>query len=374
MFRPAIQKTRVLVSLALMNLLLFAWAQNSKGIVNAPGYNFKIQASELMRDAMNVLKEVRYGKNPTFLDAVNDPNETGLVGPKFSHISTGEGDLDSKLTTLNPNFAAGMVELFMQANLSEGDKVAIALTGSMPGANLAVLSACKVMEIHPVIISSVGSSHWGATDPDFTWVDIEKILVENGVLTHKSVAASIGGKSDIGGGMSLIGREQIVNAIFRSEVPNFIESDFLSESINTRLKIYSSKLPLNEYSAYINVGGGAASIGNLAQAGEIKAGVSYPRDLKMMNKGNVLMKFSEAGIPVIHILNIRELCDSFGLEFAPVPFPPIGKGGLYSMEAYNFPITLTALFIAVGSLIGVSIHSHNQIVHQRDSYEPESIL
>ena len=46
---------------------------------------------------METLKSSYYGDKPIFLDAINDPNETGLVGPKFSHISTGEGDLDSKI-------------------------------------------------------------------------------------------------------------------------------------------------------------------------------------------------------------------------------------------------------------------------------------
>ena len=86
------------------------------------------------------------------------------------------------------------------------------------------------------------------------------------------------------------------------------------------------------------------------------------------------MQFASLGIPIIHILNIRELCEKYGVQFAPVPFPPIGKGKLFEVYAYNITVTLTALCIALGSLVGVAIHSHNQIAHQRDSYEPESIL
>ena len=198
--------------MAIVNLLLFLWASNSTGKIEAPGHEYKKQAANLMESAMTVLKETRYGQNPVFLDAINDPNETGLVGPKFSHISTGEGDLDSKLSTLNPNFAALIVEIFLEADLSKGDKVAVSFTGSMPGANLAVMSACQVMGITPYIVSSVGSYHWGATDPDFTWIDMEKILVSQDELTHQSIAVSYGGKSDAGGGMSPFGREQIDNA------------------------------------------------------------------------------------------------------------------------------------------------------------------
>ena len=374
MFRPAIQKTRVLVTLAIVNLLLFLWASNSTGKIEAPGHGYKKQAANLMKSAMIVLKETRYGENPVFLDAINDPNETGLVGPKFSHISTGEGDLDSKLSTLNPNFAALIVEILLEADLSKGDKVAVSFTGSMPGANLAVMSACQVMGITPYIISSIGSSHWGATDPEFTWIDMEKTLVSKNVLNHQSIAVSYGGKSDSGGGMSPFGREQISNAFERSEISKFIEVARLSESVQTRLSVFEESALLNEYSVYINVGGGAASVGTLDQAREIPPGFSMPSDLKSIGDGSVLMQFASMGIPIVHILNIRELCDRYGVKFAPVPFPPIGKGKLFEVYAYNLPITITALFIALGSLVGVAIHSYNQIAHQRDSYEPESIL
>ena len=374
MFRPAIQKTRVLVTLALVNLLLFVWASNSTGWVEAPGYNYKIQAATLMKSAMEVLKETRYGKNPVFLDAINDPNETGLVGPKFSHISTGEGDLDSKLSTLNSNFAALVVEILLEAELKKGDHVAVSFTGSMPGANLAVLSACHVMGITPHIISSIGSSHWGATDPEFTWIDMENILITKSVLKHQSLAASFGGKSDIGRGMSPIGRNLIKTAIERSGITRFIEVERLSESIRTRLNIYAESTPVKDYSAYINVGGGAASVGTLNQAQDIYPGLSIPSEVKGLGDGSVFMQFASIGIPLVHILNIRELCERYGVKFAPVPFPEIGTGPLFSVNAYNFPVTLAALFIALGSLVGVAIHSHNQIAHQRDSYEPESIL
>ncbi len=374
MFRPAIQKTRVLVSLALVNLLLFVWASNSTGWVKAPGYNYKIQAAALMRSAMELLKESRYGKNPVFLDAINDPNETGLVGPKFSHISTGEGDLDSKLSTLNPNFAALVVEILLEAKLSEGDQVAVSFTGSMPGANLAVLSACHVMGLTPHIISSVGSSHWGATDPEFTWVDMEKILIKGSELKHQSLAVSYGGKSDIGRGMSPMGRNLIKKAVDRSGISTFIEPERLSESIRIRLEIFNESTLLENYSAYINVGGGAASVGTLNQAQEIHPGLSLPVDVNNFGNGSVFMQFTSLGIPLIHILNIKELCERYRVKFAPVPFPEIGSGPLFSVKAYNFSVTLVSLFIALGSLVGVSIHSHNQITHQRDSYEPESIL
>ena len=35
--------------------------------------------------------------------------------------------------------------------------------------------------VFAILISSIGSSRWGATDPDFTWLDMEEILFNNGL-------------------------------------------------------------------------------------------------------------------------------------------------------------------------------------------------
>lgn len=130
-----------------------------------------------MAGAMQLLKEVRLEKG-VFIDRENDPNETGLVGSQFSLTTTDEGDLDAKLTTLDPNFSAAMVDLLNQAGLQPGDTIAVMLTGSMPGANMAMLIACDAMDIHPVVITSIGASQWGANDPDMTWLDMEKLLLK----------------------------------------------------------------------------------------------------------------------------------------------------------------------------------------------------
>ena len=94
-----------------------------------------------MQKAMSILKNHRMEES-VFIDIENDPNETGLVGSPFSLITTDEGDLDSKLTTLDPNFSAVMVELMYQLGLKDGDTIAVLMTGSMPGANIAVLTYC----------------------------------------------------------------------------------------------------------------------------------------------------------------------------------------------------------------------------------------
>ena len=60
--------------------------------------------------------------------------------------------------------------------LDSSSKIAVSYTGSYPGANIAVLSALEAMKIKASIISSCGSSEWGATYPEMTWMEMENYL------------------------------------------------------------------------------------------------------------------------------------------------------------------------------------------------------
>jgi hypothetical protein len=62
---------------------------------------------------MQVLKDWK-APNATFVDDVNDPWNTLLIGQKFSQITTLEGSLLSKQGCLNPNVAAVVVDLMKQ--------------------------------------------------------------------------------------------------------------------------------------------------------------------------------------------------------------------------------------------------------------------
>ena len=77
-----------------------------------------------MKSAMDELKDHRMEQS-VFIDIENDPNETGLVGGPYSLITTDEGDLDAKLTTLDPNFAAVIIDLMYQLDLKKNDTVAV---------------------------------------------------------------------------------------------------------------------------------------------------------------------------------------------------------------------------------------------------------
>ncbi len=375
-FIPAIQKESTLVALSILALICFLVAINSKTINISPTYNDKVEAAELMKKSMNVLKEFRM-ENSVFVDIENDPNETGLIGSPFSLITTDEGDLDAKLTTLDPNFSAAMVDLMYQINLSNGDTVALLMTGSMPGANMAILTACEALGVHPVAITSIGASQWGANHIDFTWLDMESILYENKLIPARSIAASIGGRNDMGRLLSPAGRKLIMENIESHKLP-LIHRNRLAENIQDRMDIFKSIQPISQYNAVINVGGGVASLGTSFNLKLLPPGVVNRADLtNIVRPGGiegVMAKFVKANVPALHILNIRPLIRQFNMPFAPIPIPEIGSGSLYAEERYNLLVTTICLLIVGGSVFGIGIQSKRKIKEHLVQHEPDSLL
>ncbi len=375
-FIPAIQKTTTLVALSVLSLLCFLIAVNAKTINISPSYKDKVEAAQLMKQAMKILKEFRMEKS-VFIDIENDPNETGLVGSPFSLITTDEGDLDAKLTTLDPNFSAAVVDLMYQIDLTAGDTVAVLMTGSMPGANMAVVTACEALGIHPVIITSIGASQWGANQVDFTWLDMESILYENDLIPARSIAASIGGRNDMGRLLSPAGRKLITENIAAHQLP-LIRRDRLAENIQDRMELFKSVHPIGQYNAVINVGGGVASLGTSFNLKLLPPGVVTRTDISNIGRPGgiegVMAKFVKANVPALHILNIRPLIRQFNMPFAPIPIPEIGMGSLYAEERYNLFVAAVCLLIVGGSVFGVGLHSKRKIKEHLIQHEPDSLL
>ncbi|MDP6202379.1 MAG: poly-gamma-glutamate system protein [Candidatus Marinimicrobia bacterium] len=375
-FIPAIQKTSTLIGLATLSLVCFIISINMKTTDVSPSYENKVMAAQLMEKSMIVLKDSRM-EHGIFIDIENDPNETGLVGSPFSLITTDEGDLDAKLTTLDPNFSAAIVDLMHQVNLQRGDTVAILMTGSMPGANIAVLTACKALGVYPVTITSIGASQWGANQVDFTWLDMELILFDHELIQTRSIAASIGGRNDMGRLLSPAGRKIIMDNIASHNL-NLIKKSQLAKNIEQRMETFESIQPLKNYKAIINVGGGVASLGTSFNLKLLPPGVVNRSDITNIGRPGgiegVFAKFIKENIPGLHILNIRPLTEQFNMPFAPIPIPEIGSGGLYAKERYNLTIAGICLMLVGGSVFAIGLDSKQKIKEHLKQHEPDSIL
>ena len=384
MFRPQIQKTWVVLLVAIFSIMMVYFALANITYYETVGFQDKIEAAEIMEEALSVLKkEVKkqYPDVPILEDI--DPNLTGLIfnRPK-SPMTTYSGDLKSKQTVLKPNFSALIVDLFLQAKLSKEDTIAIGMTGAMPGANIALLSACEAMEIVPVIITSVGASQWGATDSNFTWLDMEAVLHENNIISHRSIAASLGGRNDE------YKEKKIAKIIYGGKRGAELASKAIKRNGITKIKGYSKRKSLYEdfmngdisdYSAYVNIGGGVSSMGvGGNKLLDQKTGIIYSEEVikKDLDKC-VVSEFADAGVILINIHNIpRLIMDENGKQLIDLGGKEgkTGEGLLFYSERYTLWTTMLALFLTLGVVIAIGVNSFRQINEHMYSYETESIL
>ena len=335
----------VLSVLALLALMAFLAVEYGKEDVKLKYYDQKLEASKLSKEATDYLKEFRMHKG-VFVDVVNDPNETALIGQDITPITTDRGYIEAKLTATNPNFAAVVVDMLREAELKKNDVVAVAFTGSFPGLNVAVHSALQTLKLKPIIISSVGASNWGANDPYYTWLDMERVLFNAGIFKNKSIAASIGGGLDRGRGLSPEGRQLIDDAISRNKV-EFINEEHLESSIQKRIELYNKYRKKDKISAFINVGGGISSIGSVENVQFVPSGLIKTLPMKNYPVRGLLVQMAEKNIPVIHLLNVNQLAVQYGLPLNPTPLPQPGEGEIFIQRRYSVLLTIGVTFFLV---------------------------
>ena len=170
-----------------------------------PYYGEKLAAARTAKEAFDVIRDTAEAKGIR-IRPETDPAASGLIGEVLSPITSGSGSLVSKQTTVNPNFAAVVVEWLKDLGIQSGDLVAVGASGSFPAMNIAVYSALHQLGADPIIITSAAASQYGANVPNFTWLDMEATLRREGVFPYKSVAASRGGVGDEAIGLTKRGR------------------------------------------------------------------------------------------------------------------------------------------------------------------------
>lgn len=385
MFRPQIQRTRILFALAFVSLCLVYIVSNSKTYINNFNIDKKYLAVDIMVESINIIK-----KNKSISES--DIYKTGLIGDANSDITTIQYKdsliLQSKIATTNPNFSAFIIDLLEESNLEKGDSVAVSMTGSFPGANIAVLSACKALGLNPVIISSLGSSSWGANTINYSWLEIEKKLNDNDILNYQSIGCSIGGENDLGDNLSDDGIELIEEIIAESDVL-FINESNLDKNISKKINLFDE---IMNYSAFINIGGNASSLGPGKGKGSIKGGIINPilkddsSEIYFDNENSELFykdfkksisyHFLDKNIPVINIKNINSLLKDYGVEYLlDSNANKIKEGKLYyDIERFNVMTIWFALITSVVMSLIIGLYSHYEIRKKMKEDEVDSII
>ncbi len=347
-WRPRQVSQAVIVFLAVFSLLGLASVEYFKVKSPQGDLDKKLQAATLATEMMEAIKIEKLNRAIPVNREI-DPAETGMMGTLMSPITTLTGRLSAKQTSANPNFAAVLVEMLIQANVGAGDLVAVGYSGSFPGMNVNLLAALKTINARPIIISSAGSSQWGANVPEFMWIDMERLLFDEGLISFHSVASSIGGYEDIGIGMSRDAREVIEQAVRRNGLKLLRAGDFTS-AIDERMKVYEQKAGREEIKAYINVGGGTISVGRSLGKRSYRPGVNLSASRGALQIDSIMTRFMRKGIPVVHVVEMDRLAMQFGLPLAPQQMPSVGEGGVYNQTQYNKWWAGLVLLAIIGSL------------------------
>lgn len=349
-FRPHLRSIWTLLVLAALCYGLFLWADNSRVQAKKDYYEEKIAATELADRALTALSS-RESTELERTESYGDPRLDALIGQQFSTITDELGSFEAKLIGSNPNFAAVIVDQLKLAGVRRDDYVAVAMTASNPGVNIAFLSACETLGIRTKIISTVASSWWGATDPEFTWLDMYAYLQAKFFSRSDMIAASIGGLDDNGSGLSSQGRNEAVAACGRAGA-TLLKSESLRQAGALWWSTMTSSLPSGtNYKAYVNIGEGLASLGHAENGALIKDGVNPKLPRRNWPARGAIHSASESGLPVIHIFDIVRSARAFGLGRVQIPLPPNGTGEVFSAERYDMRVSVVALIIALSVMV-----------------------
>lgn len=308
-------------------------------------YNEQIEATNKTQEAFKAVKEKRLELGIDIKKNL-DPLETGLIGDTQTidsySITTTLGILEAKRISTNPNFAALIVKYFKDLDLKENDEVAVNFSSSFPALNIATLVALDTLKLKSVIQTSIGSSTYGANIIDFTYLDMEKHLYDENIITRKSDLISLGGEKDI-----LAGMRQNDEAFIASMYNRYIDYDQIKETnlqknVNYRYKYYKNRL--NNIKVFINVGGNLASHGagfNNYTNGLVKF------NSKPLNKNSGLIDyFVNDHVQIINLLNIEDLAKKNNLQTnVETVYYKVGIGKQYYETNYQTEIIIITLIL-----------------------------
>jgi len=304
----------------------------------SPCFEKQVASANQMRECINSLKHA-----PVPQQWAVDPNLTKLIGVEYSPITTTLGSLKAKRTSTNPDFAALIVRWFHEIGLKENDIVAIGSSGSFPALTVATICAAEVLRLQPVIIVSLSASSYGANMPQFTYLDIERYLFDNGTIRHRTTAASLGGAGDIAADISDEGKKLLRKTIRRNDIQFIYEND-LEKNIKLRSKIYSEK---GAPRVFVNIGGSQINTGDYSSAQRLIPGINYDLHDDRKKIHSLIDYFSNKHIPIIHFLQIEHLAQQYDLQIDPIPLPKLPTSSIYYITLIPDHVLIISLFLCL---------------------------
>lgn len=323
-------------------------------------YNEQIEAAHLAQTAMEKIKERKKELGIPFPNV--DIYECGMIGDWTSQITTTSGIIGAKRTAVNPDFAAVYIDMFKEADVNKGDQIALIMSGSFPTLNISAMAAAQVLDLDVCIMSSIGSSTFGANHEDFTFFDMAEYLYSIGIFTNRIDYVSFGGSNDDGAEYPSDVRNNILERINKSGIPFLCESN-LEKNVKQRTQLIFDKCP--NVKLLVSVGGTLVAMGEGDTGTSLYRGLVKPAYLNIAkdideSQCGLLDVFLNKGIPVIQMLNVKGIALDYGIEYDPVVIPEIGSSDAYIETSYNLFIPITALVITSGLLIFYYVYRKKQ--------------
>jgi len=343
-WRPATAPIGVHVLVAVIACCALLSAERFQRVAVAPDFEEKLRAAQMMERGLDVLRSARARNFPP-IDAELDPTGSGMIGLASSITTTNSGSLAAKRTTVNPNWAAVLVDLLHKAGVRRGDLVAVGVSGSFPALNMAALIAADVVGAETVTIASAGASSFGANVPGFGWLDMEHLLGEAGIFSSRTVASSLGGTRDRALGMDRAGRRMLRESIDGYGI-RFIDVKEEITSIEERMQIYQEHAGGRRYAAYINAGGALVSVGPKSVKRLYKPGVNLRPHPRGIGVDSVTMRFLTQGTPVVNLSKVIPLAEQYGLPVEPTALPEVGEGSVFARRSHD-PRLVAALLVGL---------------------------
>jgi len=305
---------RPLAAAGLLALLLAAW-----GTLHAAFTEAQVRrAEQVWLDASGwVLAQRRAAGS---WDPALDPALSGLVGLPEGIFTTSLGQREAKQAAAQSGWCRVVACLLDSLRIGPRDTVAVTLTGSFPGINLAVLATLEAGGIPYRCVSSLGASSYGANDSTFNWPTVEQWLRRRGLLRQGSSVVTPGGSGDRMNGQFLPtvrAAEEVLRGL-----PGSLHPANLPQAVELRREVLG---PRENLALLINVGGGHAVLGGndygrrvpgglLGESDEVKGVVAGEGELGTVG---ALQLYHEEGLPVLHFLDIVRLARRWGLPTAP---------------------------------------------------------
>ncbi|MFH1011236.1 MAG: poly-gamma-glutamate system protein, partial [bacterium] len=194
-----------------------------------------------------------------------------------------------------------------------------------------------------------------------------------GLIGFHSLAASMGGGDDRAKGLSEVGKKLMQSAAERHAVPFLSEPD-LRRSIRRRIELYEEAAKGERIKAYVNIGGGLASLGHAENGALIPSGFNRHLPLRNYPAEGVIHYFAHQGIPVLNLNDIPRLARDHGLGPASIRLPEVGNGAVFIEERYNLKlagIAAAVIFLLMFAVIKLDAHMFRL---KEEGVDPDTLM